>query len=100
MRIVIAIALGFALGGSYAITAHGADLAPDYEYVCNDPFVDKHTGRVMCTVREIFNPTQAPWDPKPGQTLMDQIPNWDGEALRVCCGMDPDSCKPGQSPRC
>ncbi len=26
------------------------------------------------------------WDPKPGATLMDQIPNEDGGANRICCG--------------
>ena len=41
----------------------------------------------------------APWDPKPGHTLMDQIPNEDGGANRVCCGHLRD-CKPYQTPRC
>lgn len=41
----------------------------------------------------------APWDPKPGHTLMDQIPAWEGAALEVCCG-HLRSCKPNQSPRC
>jgi hypothetical protein len=90
--------VGTALG-VLALTAT-AQAAPEYDYVCNDPVVDKYTGRIMCTVREILRPTQAPWDPKPGQTLMDQIPNWDGEAERVCCGHTWPNCKPGQSPRC
>lgn len=25
-----------------------------------------------------------PWDPKGDQQLFEQIPNWDGEAVRVC----------------
>lgn len=25
-----------------------------------------------------------PWDPRPGQQLFEQIPNWDQEAQRVC----------------
>jgi len=41
----------------------------------------------------------APWDPKPGQTMMDQIPNWEGGANKVCCG-HLRSCGPNQSPRC
>ena len=41
----------------------------------------------------------APWDPKPGVNLFDQIPNWEGEALRRCCG-GTGSCGPGQTPRC
>jgi len=39
------------------------------------------------------------WDPKPGQTLFDQIPNEDGGANRVCCG-HLRQCKPYQTPRC
>lgn len=45
------------------------------------------------------DPRDAPYDPKPGQTLFDQIPNTEGEANRVCCGHLPQ-CKPYQSPRC
>jgi hypothetical protein len=41
----------------------------------------------------------APWDPKPGRTLFDQIPNEDGGANRVCCG-HLRVCKPHQTPRC
>jgi len=41
----------------------------------------------------------APWDPKAGQTLFDQMPNWEGAAERICCG-HLRSCGPGQSPRC
>ncbi len=41
----------------------------------------------------------APWDPKPGQSMMDQIPPWDGMAAKVCCG-HLRQCGQGQSPRC
>jgi hypothetical protein len=41
----------------------------------------------------------APWDPKRGQTLFDQIPNEDGGANRVCCG-HLRSCKAHQTPKC
>lgn len=39
----------------------------------------------------------APWDPKPGHTLFDQIPNSPNQ--EVCCGMS-RQCLPHQSPRC
>ena len=41
----------------------------------------------------------APWDPKPGRTMFDQIPNWDGGANRVCCG-HLRQCQAHQTPRC
>jgi hypothetical protein len=41
----------------------------------------------------------APWDPKRGQTLFDQIPNEDGGANRICCG-HLRSCKAYQTPTC
>ena len=41
----------------------------------------------------------APWDPKGSRSLMDQIPNWDGAANKICCG-HLRQCKPNQSPRC
>jgi hypothetical protein len=41
----------------------------------------------------------APWDPKPGRAMFDQIPNWDGGANQVCCGHLRE-CKAHQSPRC
>ena len=40
----------------------------------------------------------APWDPKPGVNLFDQIPN-EINASRRCCG-HLRSCAPGQTPRC
>ena len=41
----------------------------------------------------------APWDPKAGQTLFDQIPNEDGGANRVCCG-HLRRCQAHQTPKC
>jgi len=41
----------------------------------------------------------APWDPKGSRTLLDQIPNWDGGAGRVCCG-HLRTCQAHQTPRC
>ena len=32
------------------------------------------------------DPRDAAWDPRPGQgQLIDQIPNWDNAATRICC---------------
>lgn len=42
----------------------------------------------------------APWDPRRGSSMMDQIPNWDGEAQAVCCGRQWPNCGPRQSNRC
>ena len=41
----------------------------------------------------------AAWDPRPGSTLFDQIPNWSGEAARRCCG-HLRQCQANQTPRC
>ncbi len=41
----------------------------------------------------------APWDPKPGHAMFDQIPNWQGGANRRCCG-HLRVCEAHQSPRC
>jgi uncharacterized protein YceK len=41
----------------------------------------------------------APWDPKGSQSLMSQIPNETGGALRRCCG-HLRSCEAHQTPRC
>ena len=41
----------------------------------------------------------APWDPRPGQSLFDQIPNEDGGANRICCG-HLRVCERHQTPRC
>ena len=41
----------------------------------------------------------APWDPKGSASLMDQIPNEDGGALRRCCG-HLRTCQAHQTPRC
>lgn len=44
----------------------------------------------------------APWDPKPGQNLHDQIPAWDGAANRICGGhlTEEERKRTGKSPRC
>ena len=34
-----------------------------------------------------------------GQTLFDQMPNWDNAAEKICCG-HLRTCKANQSPRC
>jgi len=41
------------------------------------------------------------YDPKlsKGQTLFDQMPNWDAAAEKICCG-HLRTCKANQSPRC
>ena len=41
----------------------------------------------------------APWDPRGSRSLMDQIPNEDGAAGRVCCG-HLRTCQAHQTPRC
>ena len=41
----------------------------------------------------------APWDPKGSKSIMDQIPNETGGALRRCCG-HLRSCEAHQTPRC
>lgn len=46
------------------------------------------------------DPRNTPWDPPHGRTLTEQIPNWDGEALRVCGGHLPDTERGDRSPRC
>jgi hypothetical protein len=50
---------------------------------------------VGCATRD---PRDAPWDPRPGANLFDQIPN-EISAHRRCCG-HLRSCAPGQTPRC
>jgi uncharacterized lipoprotein YmbA len=34
------------------------------------------------------------------QELFQQIPNWDSEATKVCCGHKWPDCLPHQTPRC
>jgi uncharacterized protein YceK len=41
----------------------------------------------------------APWDPKGSRSLLDQIPNEDGGAMRRCCG-HLRQCQAHQTPRC
>jgi len=45
------------------------------------------------------DPRDAPWDPPPGRSLFEQLPNWDNAAERICCGRRAH-CEPHQSPRC
>ena len=42
----------------------------------------------------------AAWDPRGGASLLDQIPNWDGEAQRRCGGHLPESERGTRSSRC
>jgi hypothetical protein len=49
-----------------------------------------------CALRDARD---RPWDPPPGRSLFEQIPNWDNAAQKICCG-HLDRCGPGQSPRC
>ena len=47
------------------------------------------------------DPRDTAWDPKPGHSLLDQIPNWDGEARRRCGGhLRAEERLPGMSDRC
>ena len=54
-----------------------------------------------CSIRDFRD---APWDPRPGsgETLLDQIPNMEGEAMTKCGGhMQPeDAEREGRSLRC
>ena len=51
-----------------------------------------------CTVLE-RDRRDAPWDPPAGRSLFEQLPPWDNNAERVCCG-HLRQCQPHQSPRC
>jgi len=43
----------------------------------------------------------APWDPKAGHTLLEQIPAWDHAAVAQCGGaLRPEQLQPGMSLRC
>jgi hypothetical protein len=43
----------------------------------------------------------TPWDPRGGRGIgMDQIANWEGEAMKVCGGHLPPEQRKGKSPRC
>jgi hypothetical protein len=46
-----------------------------------------------------YDRRDAPWDPKGSASLINQIPNWDGAANKICCG-HLAQCKAHQSPRC
>ena len=47
-----------------------------------------------------YDRRDAAWDPRPGQSLLDQIPNWQGEAQRRCGGHLPESERGTRTPRC
>jgi hypothetical protein len=49
------------------------------------------------TLRDSRN---APWDPKPGHSLLDQIPNWDDNAKRRCGGHLRESVRGDRSTGC
>ena len=43
----------------------------------------------------------APWDPRDGTQLMDQLPNWDRKSEAQCGGhLKPDQRKVGMTDRC
>jgi len=43
----------------------------------------------------------APWDPKPGRALFEQLPNWDDRAQRRCgAHLHERDRRPGQDGRC
>jgi hypothetical protein len=43
----------------------------------------------------------APWDPKPSQSLHDQLPNWDDAAWRRCgAHLREQDRSPGMTDRC
>ena len=58
---------------------------------------DSYWKRVLTEL--VRDPRDAPWDPPQGRQLFEQIPPWDGEASKVCCGHLRE-CQPHQSPRC
>ena len=41
----------------------------------------------------------TPWDPRGGQSLFTQLPNWEGGANQRCCG-HLRSCQAHQTPNC
>ena len=55
-----------------------------------------------CAATKPYN-KDRPYDPNidRGETLFDQIPNWEGEALKVCAGhIPPSQRQPHQTGRC
>ena len=47
------------------------------------------------------DPRDAAWDPPQGRSLFEQLPNWDGEALRRCGGhLRPEQRSVGMTDRC
>lgn len=48
-----------------------------------------------------LRPKDAPWDPPRGQSLHEQLPNWDHKAARVCgAHLPPERRSPGMTDRC
>ena len=54
-----------------------------------------------CGSLAVHDRRDTAYDPKlsKGQTLFDQMPNWDNAAEKICCG-HLRTCKANQSPRC
>ncbi len=47
------------------------------------------------------DPRDRPWDPKPGESLIAQVPHWDRAAEKMCAGHLPkNQRKPYQTNRC
>ncbi len=48
-----------------------------------------------------LRPLDAPWDPKEGRALHEQLPPWQHKAVIQCGGhLRPEAMKPGQTRRC
>ena len=55
-----------------------------------------HTGKYLAR-----DSRDAAWDPPPGRSLFEQLPNWDGEARRRCGGhLLPEQRSVGMTDRC
>lgn len=73
------------------------------KYIILAVIVAQLTGCAAVTEWANRDPRDAPWDPKAshGQTLFDQMPNWDNAAEKICAGhLRPDQRRPGQTDRC
>ena len=70
-----------------ALAANTAALAQTYV----EPR-DLNTSAQASALQQFYNtlahglrPMDRPWDPRGGQQLFDQIPNWDNAAQKRCC---------------
>ena len=54
---------------------------------------------ILATGCAAYDRRDAAWDPKGSRTLLDQIPNEDGAAIKRCCG-HLRTCAAHQTPRC